>query len=84
MKTRFLIIIGIIVFAFLVGSNQQVDAKCGPPDLPCSAPPNTYEFGAISNHPLVELNIPILILTIVTVGMIALILALILMIKRKH
>jgi len=74
----------LFLIGFVAISSQHADAKCGPPDLPCSAPPNTYEFGAISNHPLVELNIPILILTIVTVGMIALILALILMIKRKH
>lgn len=40
MKIRSTLIIGVILLA-LVGSHQHVDAKCGPPDLPCSAPPTT-------------------------------------------
>jgi len=29
------------ILIFFLESNQHVEAKCGPPDLPCSAPPTT-------------------------------------------
>jgi len=45
MKTSFSLIIGIILLT-LVGSYQNVDAKCGPSDLPCTSPPNLNESGS--------------------------------------
>ncbi len=86
MKTRLLVIMGIFVIVFSILSNSSANAKCV--DLyaqPCTAPNNLpYEFGVNNSHPLVELNIPLLIMTVVIIGMIALILTLIIMIKRKH